>query len=93
MVFERTRWTGLVEQLVFRKWNRMFEKLLTRKHHISPHRIWAFLTSNVQLDLPEYVHMLMCGECHEFSEACLKAGSFGEALGNWLAEHDIEQAS
>ena len=41
----------------------------------------------------EYVHMLMCGECHEFSEACLKAGSFGEALGNWLAEHDIEQAS
>ena len=72
----------------------MFERLLAHPHrdHIPPHRIWASVNASVPLGLPDFVHMATCANCWEFYEICLKAENFGEALGIWLAEHDVDKA-
>jgi len=70
----------------------VFEKLLAHRDHIPPHRIWAFLTDRAQFDLAEHVHMLMCADCLSFADACLRAESFGDALGIWLSESKFDKA-
>ena len=72
----------------------MFEKLLEHREHVPPHRIWALLNEAVvTVKQAEFVHMLVCRDCRQVVDACLKAANFGEALGIWLAENDLDKAS
>ena len=72
----------------------MFEKLLAHRDHLPPHRIWDLLSNVVvTVEQGEFVHLLICGDCQQFSHACLRAESFGEALGIWLAENELHKAS
>ena len=65
----------------------MFENLIKHKGCVLPHRVWAFLTGSLQLDLPEYVHMLDCDSCQRFTQVCLGSENFGGALHTWLKEN------
>ena len=71
----------------------MFEKLITQRNHIPLHKIWAFLSDEVQLDVSEHIHMLLCRTCDSFLAASLRAETFGEALGIWLSENKLGRAS
>jgi len=70
----------------------MFERLLAHREHIPPHRIWAFHSAAVWLEFPEYIHLKACADCREFFQICEKAENFGEALGIWLSDNDIDKA-
>ena len=74
--------------------NKMFEKLLAHRDHLPPHRIWDLLNDVVvTIEQGEFVHLLLCADCRQFVQASLRAGSFGEALGIWLAENEFDKAS
>ena len=71
----------------------MFEKLLAHRDHIPPHRIWAIFNDPVVYLQPgEFRHLLTCEDCEQFGRVCMRADSFGDALGIWLAENDIDKA-
>jgi hypothetical protein len=71
----------------------MFQKLLDHREHIPPHRVWAFLVAEVQLSLPENVHLIHCNDCRKFHDVCLRSESFGEALDLWLEEENPTRES
>ena len=69
----------------------MFERLLNHREHIPPHRIWAYLNCELEISLPEHLHILNCDECHEVFSACFNAQTFGEALKSLIWKESVNQ--
>jgi len=55
-------------------------KILPHYDHIPLHRLWAFITLQTDLTLPEYSHLLDCDECRTALQTCMEADSFGAVL-------------
>jgi hypothetical protein len=62
-----------------------FENRLPHREHIPPHRVWTYLSGEVDLTVPEHVHIMGCPWCHEVFNACLQSETFGAAL--MMLEH------
>lgn len=54
--------------------------ILPHYDHIPLHRLWAFITLQVDLSLPEHVHVLDCEECRVALRTCFSAETFGAVL-------------
>ena len=68
-------------------------KVLTHYDHIPLHRLWAFITLQVDLTLAEYSHLLDCEACRNALQTCMEADSFGAALKELKKNGDDEDLS
>ena len=54
--------------------------ILPHYDHIPLHRLWAFITLQVDMTLPEHLHVLDCEECRVALRTCFRAENFGAVL-------------
>jgi hypothetical protein len=54
--------------------------ILPHYDHIPLHRLWVFMSLQVELRPPEILHVLNCKECRVSLRACVHADTFGAVL-------------
>jgi hypothetical protein len=59
---------------------RMLERFNDHREHIPPHKVWALLNGELEMGLPEHLHIKHCEDCRKAFHDCLQSETFGEAL-------------
>jgi hypothetical protein len=58
----------------------VFKQFQNHRDHVSPHRIWAHLYCDGELNTKEYDHLVACERCLSMFVLCLKSETFGAFL-------------